>query len=196
MTANPSSLTADLRRGDETQVLLKLQQDGVTDKDYAAIAKNDAMRAEIVAAILKHRLFTTPEEQIQTLLRINEAVWKDRLAPRMQSARSAIRRSSHRRTNAICTASFSCGRRATLSVRLRTTGRRSNTSTARKGRGSGTGSFLRPRACELEPVRSLDRRVSVGASRNSAASSRSKRSRTSASRLTLRSGWAWGRNCP
>lgn len=78
MTANPPSLTADLRRGDETQVLMKLQQDGVTHEDYAAIAQNDAMRREIVAAVLKYRLFATPEEQIVTILRVNEAIWKDR----------------------------------------------------------------------------------------------------------------------
>ena len=78
MTANPPSLTADLRRGNETQVLLKLQGDGVMPEDYSAIATNDTLRAEIVAAILKYRLFATPEQQIETLLRINEAVWKDR----------------------------------------------------------------------------------------------------------------------
>ena len=72
-----ASLTADIRRGDETQSLLRLQQDGVSADDFVAIAWNDAMRADIVAAIIKHRLFTRPEDQIQLLLEINEAVWKD-----------------------------------------------------------------------------------------------------------------------
>ncbi|MFA5128955.1 MAG: hypothetical protein WC445_03220 [Patescibacteria group bacterium] len=76
MKASPT-LTADLRRGDETQVLLKLQQDGVTPDDYAAIAANEAMRADIVAAIQKYRLFTPPEEQVKILLRLNGLLWCD-----------------------------------------------------------------------------------------------------------------------
>ena len=72
-----TSLTADIRRGDETQVLLRLQNDGVLPDDYVAISTNDALRGDIVAAILKHRLFATPEEQIRRLLEINEQVWKD-----------------------------------------------------------------------------------------------------------------------
>lgn len=76
MKASPT-LTADLRRGDETQVLLKLQQDGVTPDDYAAIAANEAMRADIVAAIQKYRLFTPPEEQVKSLLRLNGLLWCD-----------------------------------------------------------------------------------------------------------------------
>lgn len=73
-----TSLTAGICRGDETHVLLKLQKDGIGVDDYVAIKDNDALRAEIVAAILKYRLFATPEEQIQRLLEINEHVWKDR----------------------------------------------------------------------------------------------------------------------
>ncbi|MFZ5364131.1 MAG: hypothetical protein ACOZAG_01470 [Patescibacteria group bacterium] len=76
MKASPT-LTADLRRGDETQVLLKLQQDGVTPDDYAEIAVNEAMRAEVVAAIQKHRMFTPPEEQVKNLLRLNGLLWCD-----------------------------------------------------------------------------------------------------------------------
>jgi len=76
MKASPT-LTADLRRGDETQVLLKLQQDGVTPDDYAAIAESKAMRADVVAAIQRHRLFSSPEEQMKRLLEINERAWKD-----------------------------------------------------------------------------------------------------------------------
>lgn len=76
MKASPT-LTADLRRGDETQVLLKLQQEGVTPDDYAEIAVNEAMRADIVAAIQKHRLFSPPEEQIGRLLEVNAALWHD-----------------------------------------------------------------------------------------------------------------------
>jgi hypothetical protein len=76
MKASPT-LTADLRRGDETQVLLKLQQDGVTPDDYASIAANEAMRADVVAAIQKHRLFTSPEEQVKRLLEVNAALWRD-----------------------------------------------------------------------------------------------------------------------
>jgi hypothetical protein len=76
MKASPT-LTADLRRGDETQVLLKLQQEGVTPDDYAAIAVNETMRADVVAAIQKHRLFSSPEEQVKHLLEINESLWHD-----------------------------------------------------------------------------------------------------------------------
>ena len=76
MKASPT-LTADLRRGDETQGLLKLQQKGVTPDDYAAIAVNETMRADVVAAIQKHRLFSSPEEQVKHLLEINESLWHD-----------------------------------------------------------------------------------------------------------------------
>ena len=76
MKASPT-LTADLRRGDETQVLLKLQQEGVTPDDYAEIAENDPMRADVVAAIQKHRLFSPPEEQERRLLKINGLLWCD-----------------------------------------------------------------------------------------------------------------------
>ncbi len=77
MKTNLTSLTADLRVGDQTQVLLKLQGDGVMPDDYAAIATNSLLRADIIAAIMKHRLFTLPEEQIKHLLEINEQVWKE-----------------------------------------------------------------------------------------------------------------------
>jgi len=72
------SLTADLRRGDETQTLLKLQNRGVTTEDFTAIGQNDALLDDIVAAIQKHRLFALPEEQVTRLLVINELLWKDR----------------------------------------------------------------------------------------------------------------------
>lgn len=71
------TLTGDLRRGDETQVLLKLQNSGVLPQDYAAIATNKALLAEIVAAIQRHCMFTSPEDQILRMLEVNEAVWKD-----------------------------------------------------------------------------------------------------------------------
>lgn len=76
MKASPT-LTADLRRGDETQVLLKLQQDGVMPDDYAEIAVNEAMRTDVVAAIQKHRMFTPPEEQAKRLFEVNAALWHD-----------------------------------------------------------------------------------------------------------------------
>lgn len=76
MSTRPT-LTADLRSGDANQVLRKLQERDVQPDDYAAIAKNPALLDDIVAAILRHRLFTPPEEQVKVLLMINEAVWKD-----------------------------------------------------------------------------------------------------------------------
>ncbi len=72
-----TSLTADLRRGDETQVLMKLQEDGIGPDDFTALKDNGVMRAEVVAAILRHRLFTSPEDQIRRMLEVNERVWKD-----------------------------------------------------------------------------------------------------------------------
>lgn len=76
MPTSPS-LTDDTRRGDETQVLLKLQGKGVSPADFTAIAQIPALLDDVVAAIIKHRLFATPEEQIIRLLEINEQVWKD-----------------------------------------------------------------------------------------------------------------------
>lgn len=71
------TLTADLRRGDETQVLLKLQGDGILHDDFVAIGRDDKLRADVVDAILKRRMFRPPEEQVKQILEINEAVWKD-----------------------------------------------------------------------------------------------------------------------
>jgi len=77
MSDKPTTLTASLVRGQETQTLLALQKQGVTSEDYAAIGTNAALCDDVYAAILKHRLFTSPEDQITKLLEINEHVWKD-----------------------------------------------------------------------------------------------------------------------
>lgn len=71
------TLTGNFEIGDLNNTLSHLQGDGVDGDDFAAIGKNQTLRADIVAVILKHRLFATPAEQIQRLLEINEAVWKD-----------------------------------------------------------------------------------------------------------------------
>lgn len=69
------TLTGDIRKGDLDNTLIRLHGDGVDADDFAAIGKNVALRADIVAAIIKHRLFTPPEEQILRLIEINEKVW-------------------------------------------------------------------------------------------------------------------------
>jgi len=71
------TLTEGLPNGKGQQVLRKLQTREVDIDDYCAIGTNDALLDDIVAAILKHRLFATPEEQIKRLLEINEVLWKD-----------------------------------------------------------------------------------------------------------------------
>lgn len=76
-TSREKTLTADLRRGDETQVLLKLQRDGIMPDDYAAIATNPDLRNDVVVAILEHCMFASAEQQIKSLLKINKHVWKD-----------------------------------------------------------------------------------------------------------------------
>ncbi|MFA6042071.1 MAG: hypothetical protein WCV85_02050 [Patescibacteria group bacterium] len=77
MKNDKPTLTSGIPRGVETQTLLALQKQGVSIADYAAIGTNFALRVEIVATLMKHRLFATPEEQMTSLLRINEQVWKD-----------------------------------------------------------------------------------------------------------------------
>ncbi|MEK7139072.1 MAG: hypothetical protein AAB817_00030 [Patescibacteria group bacterium] len=77
MSTTSPTLTGDLRRGDETQVLVALQGDGVQPEDYAAIGKNNALRSDVVAAIIKHRLLTPPEEQAKKFLELNAALWRD-----------------------------------------------------------------------------------------------------------------------
>lgn len=72
-----TSLTADLRFGDLTQALVSLKGKGVQPDDFASLGSNPAMLDEVVATILKHRLFTPPEEQVQRLLAINDQLWKD-----------------------------------------------------------------------------------------------------------------------
>lgn len=76
MKAN-QTLTADLRHGDLSNTLAKLQGRDVSSDDFAAIGKDDALLGDVVEAILKHRLFASPKEQVLRLLEINEAVWKD-----------------------------------------------------------------------------------------------------------------------
>jgi hypothetical protein len=76
MTTSPT-LTSALPNGQAQQVLRKLQERGVTVDDYVAIKDSDALLADVVAAIQKHRLFTPPEEQVKRLLEINERLWHD-----------------------------------------------------------------------------------------------------------------------
>lgn len=83
--ANPfTSLTGGLRRGDESNTYLRLQERGITEEDFREIGKNSILCDEIANLLLEHRikretrLFSSPEAQIETLLRINEQVWKDR----------------------------------------------------------------------------------------------------------------------
>lgn len=77
MSDKPKTLTGDLARGDETQVLLTLQQAGVTPEEYAAIGKDPDAQRDIVEVLMRHRLFTSPKDQINRLLDINAAVWHD-----------------------------------------------------------------------------------------------------------------------
>lgn len=71
-----TSTISKLEFGDLQNTLAQLNASGVRSDDVAAIGKNEALRADIVAAVMKHRLFTAPEEQIKRLLTINEQ-WKD-----------------------------------------------------------------------------------------------------------------------
>lgn len=71
------SLTEGLPNGKGQQVLRKLQTRDVNIEDYCAIGTNDVLLDDVVAVILKHRLFTPPEEQIKQLLEINEKVWRN-----------------------------------------------------------------------------------------------------------------------
>lgn len=71
------SLTAGITRGQETQVYLELQKRGVTAENFAAIGVDEILADDVSAAILKHRMFVPPAEQIQRILKINEAVWKN-----------------------------------------------------------------------------------------------------------------------
>lgn len=89
-----SSLTSVLPFGDLVQSLRKLQEDGVSPAEFAAIGKDPAVCATVVEvlkrkvvvsvkktvatiAVKANTLFATPEEQIERILAINEAVWKD-----------------------------------------------------------------------------------------------------------------------
>lgn len=76
MTTSPT-LTSGLGNGPAQQVLRMLQEEGVGIEDYAAIGKDSALRADVVDAIFKRRLFSSPEEQIQRMLDINANVWHD-----------------------------------------------------------------------------------------------------------------------
>ncbi len=70
-------LVADLTGGEDQETKKALQLAGVTADDWAAIAYDREMRDEVVNAIIRHRLFSTPEEQIERILEINSAVWMD-----------------------------------------------------------------------------------------------------------------------
>jgi hypothetical protein len=72
---NKTSLTADLRFGDLTQALRLLKSKGVVPDDIAALNSNTALLDDIAATFLKHRLFSTPEEQIRRMLHINTNMW-------------------------------------------------------------------------------------------------------------------------
>lgn len=76
MMTSPT-LTSALPNGQAQQVLRKLQECGVTVDDYVAIKDSDALLADVVAAIQKHRLFSSPEEQVKRLLEINGHLWCD-----------------------------------------------------------------------------------------------------------------------
>lgn len=78
MSWTRQTLTERLPNGKGQQVLRKLQTRDVDVGDYCAIGTNDALLDDIVAAILKHRLFTPLEEQIKRILEINEQTWKDK----------------------------------------------------------------------------------------------------------------------
>ena len=72
-----ASLTGSISRGQETEVLKVLQVRNVEAEDFAAIGTNKLLADEVAAVILKHRFFTSPAEQIQKILEINEEVWKN-----------------------------------------------------------------------------------------------------------------------
>ena len=73
---NGKSLTSYLL-GVLNESIRSFQERGWNLDDFKAIGTNDAMADELTEAMFRHRLFTTPTEQIQRLLEINEAVWKD-----------------------------------------------------------------------------------------------------------------------
>lgn len=75
--ATSPTLTSGLGNGPAQQVLRMLQEEGVGIEDYAAIGKDSALRADVVDAIFKRRLFSSPEEQICRMLDINANVWHD-----------------------------------------------------------------------------------------------------------------------
>ena len=72
-----ASLTGSITRGQETEALKALQARKIDAEDFAAIGTNNLLANEVAALILKYRLFTPPAEQIQKILEINEAVWKN-----------------------------------------------------------------------------------------------------------------------
>jgi len=70
------SLTSDLL-GTQNETLRSLQERGWDTEDYKAIGTNTDLADELTQVMLRFRLFTPPKAQIQRLLGINEAVWKD-----------------------------------------------------------------------------------------------------------------------
>jgi hypothetical protein len=71
------TLTEGLPNGKGQQVLRRLQTRDVGIDDYCAIGTDDALLDDVVAAIIKHRLFIKPEEQAKKFLEINAALWHD-----------------------------------------------------------------------------------------------------------------------
>jgi|GEM_PF-1297007 len=61
----------------EISVLLALQERGVTPNAFYAIGNNHQLAKDVVAAIAKHRIFSSPEDQIIQLLQINDVIWHD-----------------------------------------------------------------------------------------------------------------------
>ncbi len=56
-----------------------LEAAGMSLADYRAMSRDPALKAAMVEVLQQHRLFATPEEQVESLLEINERVWKNPL---------------------------------------------------------------------------------------------------------------------
>jgi len=63
--------------GKRLEVLKKLQLLGISLGNYLAIGTNQNLADEVATCILRNQMFTPPQEQIQKLLYMNEALWHD-----------------------------------------------------------------------------------------------------------------------
>lgn len=77
MPATGKTLTGNLENGKGRQSLLALQQRDIFPEDFAAIGTDQAIADAVAETLKKFRPFATPEEQIATILAVNEAAWKD-----------------------------------------------------------------------------------------------------------------------